>query len=113
MLKNKLITPEGTRDLLFEDCTARRQVEAHIKELLLNRGFSEIITPGIEFYDVFASEDHGIAQEKMYKLSDRKGRLLALKPDLTMALGMVLRVKRFFLSKSMTTGTAQVAHRAE
>ena len=35
MLKNKLITPEGTRDLLFEDCTARRQVEAHIKELLL------------------------------------------------------------------------------
>ena len=52
MLKNKLITPEGTRDLLFEDCTARRQVEAHIKELLLNRGFSEIITPGIEFYDV-------------------------------------------------------------
>ena len=38
---------------------------------------------------------------------------MALKPDLTMALGMVLRVKRFFLSKSMTTGTAQVAHRAE
>lgn len=89
MLKNKLITPEGTRDLLFEDCTARRQVEAHIKELLLNRGFSEIITPGIEFYDVFASEDHGIAQEKMYKLSDRKGRLLALKPDLTMPVARV------------------------
>ena len=38
---------------------------------------------------------------------------MALKPDLTMALGMVLMVKRFFLSKSMTTGTAQVAHRAE
>ena len=89
MLKNKLITPEGTRDLLFEDCMARRQVEARIKELLLNRGFSEIITPGIEFYDVFSSEEHGIAQEKMYKLTDQKGRLLALKPDLTMPVARV------------------------
>ncbi len=89
MLKNKWNTPEGTRDLLFEDCMARRQVESRIKELLLNRGFSEIITPGIEFYDVFASEAHGIAQEKMYKLSDRKGRLLAVKPDLTMPVARV------------------------
>ena len=89
MLKNKLITPEGTRDLLFEDCMARRQVEARIKELLLNRGFSEVITPGIEFYDVFSSEEHGIAQEKMYKLTDQKGRLLALKPDLTMPVARV------------------------
>ena len=38
---------------------------------------------------------------------------MALKPDLTIAMGIVFRVKRFFLSKSMTTGTAQVAHRAE
>lgn len=86
MLKNKLITPEGTRDLLFEDCMARRQVETRIKELFQNRGFSEVITPGIEFYDVFSSEHHGMAPEKMYKLTDHKGRILAVKPDLTMPI---------------------------
>ena len=27
MRKNRRITPEGTRDLLFEECLARREVE--------------------------------------------------------------------------------------
>lgn len=48
MHKNKFITPEGTRDILFEDCAARRKVEAKIKDLFSSRGFSEVITPGIE-----------------------------------------------------------------
>ena len=86
MLKNKLIAPEGTRDILFEDCAARRKVESRIKSLFVSRGFSEVITPGIEFYDVFNSEAHGLPQETMYKLVDSKGRLLALKPDLTMPI---------------------------
>ena len=63
MHKNKFITPEGTRDILFEDCAARRKVEAKIKDLFSSRGFSEVITPGIEFYDVFNSESHGGSQE--------------------------------------------------
>lgn len=86
MQKNKLIAPEGTRDILFEDCAARRQVEEKIKALFESRGFTEVITPGIEFYDVFSSDAHGLPQETMYKLVDGKGRLLALKPDLTMPI---------------------------
>ena len=86
MIKNRLITPEGTRDLLFEDCIARRKVESAIKEVLIPRGFAEVITPALEFYDVFCGEHDGIPQEEMYKLTDQKGRLLAVKPDLTMPI---------------------------
>ena len=86
MNQNRLITPEGTRDLLFEDCLARHQVESKIKDVLIPRGFAEVITPALEFYDVFSPENHGIPQENMYKLVDMKGRLMAVKPDLTMPI---------------------------
>ena len=89
MNQNRLITPEGTRDLLFEECTARHRVEDRIKEVLLPRGFSEVITPALEFYDVFSLPRHGLPQENMYKLVDRKGRLMAVKPDLTMPIARV------------------------
>lgn len=86
MNQNRLITPEGTRDLLFEDCISRHLVESKIKDVLVPRGFSEVITPALEFYDVFSPENHGIPQENMYKLVDMKGRLMAVKPDLTMPI---------------------------
>lgn len=121
MLKNKLIAPEGTRDILFEDCTARRKVESKIKSLFESRGFSEVITPGIEFYDVFSSEAHGIPQETMYKLVDSKGRLLALKPDLTMPIARLaatrlrdqVRPLRLFYSQNIYTITPALTGRSD
>ncbi|MGI5893466.1 MAG: ATP phosphoribosyltransferase regulatory subunit [Candidatus Merdivicinus sp.] len=121
MLKNKLIAPEGTRDILFEDCTARRKVEAKIKDLFVSRGFSEVITPGIEFYDVFSSDAHGIPQETMYKLVDSKGRLLALKPDLTMPIARLaatrlrdqVRPLRLYYSQNIYTITPALTGRSD
>ena len=51
MKRYDLITPEGTRDLLFADCLARRAVERKLEKLFLGFGYSEVVTPGIEFYD--------------------------------------------------------------
>ncbi len=86
MLKNRLITPEGTKDILFEDCVARRKAEENIKNVFISRGYSEVVTPGLEFYDVFNSGECAIPQERMYKLTDLKGRLLTVRPDLTMPI---------------------------
>ncbi|MDR2559632.1 MAG: ATP phosphoribosyltransferase regulatory subunit, partial [Oscillospiraceae bacterium] len=79
MKKNNFITPEGTRDLLFEECKARREIETELMELFKNEGYSEVITPFLEFYDVFT----GFPQESMYKLTDSKGRLMVIRPDST------------------------------
>ncbi len=84
-----LITPEGTRDALFAECTLRREVESRLRHLFVARGYSEIITPTLEFYDVFNREARPFPQEKMYKLTDNKGRLLVLRPDNTIPIARV------------------------
>ncbi len=86
MKKYNKITPEGTNDLLFEDCLARRYVEQTLTKVFLSHGFNEVVTPGLEFYDVFHPEASGIGQEVMYKMTDRRGRLIVMRPDSTMPI---------------------------
>lgn len=86
MKKYNKITPEGTNDLLFEECLARRYVEKTLRKVFLSHGFNEVVTPGLEFYDVFQSESSGIGQEVMYKMTDRRGRLVVMRPDSTMPI---------------------------
>ncbi|MGN1114078.1 MAG: ATP phosphoribosyltransferase regulatory subunit [Oscillospiraceae bacterium] len=86
MNRYDLITPEGTRDLLFEECLARREVETRLEKLFLGFGYSEVVTPGIEFYDLFMGSSRNFRQENLYKLVDSKGRLMALRPDSTIPI---------------------------
>ncbi len=86
MKRYKKITPEGTRDLLFEECQARRIVEQKLSEGFASHGFHEVVTPGLEFYDVFDPEYSGIGQEVMYKLTDQRGRLVVMRPDATLPI---------------------------
>ncbi len=86
MRKYHKITPEGTKDLLFEECLTHRYVERTLAEVFSARGFHEVITPGLEFYDVFDTNFSGIGQETMYKLSDKQGRLICMRPDSTMPI---------------------------
>ena len=83
MKKYSLITPEGTRDLLFEECTARREIESKLMELFKAHGFSEVITPFVEFYDTFKD---CFSQEEMYKSADSKGRIIVNRPDSTLPI---------------------------
>ncbi len=85
-MKNKLITPEGTRDYLFEEAAARNLVARKAAGVFASRGFVEVQTPGIEFLDVFTGSGAGIPVEYMYKLVDTKGRLMAIRPDSTMPI---------------------------
>ena len=66
-------TPEGTRDRLFAATRMFRQNEKRIRDLFEARGYDEIITPSLEYYDVFTQAGSSIGQEKMYKLTDRNG----------------------------------------
>jgi len=86
MKKYNLITPEGTRDSLFEECTARREIENKLMELFHGYGYSEVITPFIEFCDVFDLPERAYPTDSMYKLSDSKGRLMAIRPDSTLPI---------------------------
>ena len=86
MKRFDLITPEGTRDLLFEDCAAVRAEETRLQNSFKAKGYSEVITPGLEFYDVFNMKSRYFPQESMYKLVDNKLRLMVVRPDSTMPI---------------------------
>ena len=93
---SKLI-PQGTRDLLFEECDDRRKVEATLSELFKERSYRKVMTPTVEFYDVFSDNDLGIEAEEMYKLSDSLGRTTVLRPDNTAPIARLVatRLSRF------------------
>ena len=96
-----LITPEGTKDLLFGECVVRRNIENTLLDLFKSRGYSEMITPGLEFFDVFNMKSRYFPQETLYKMTDSKGSLLVMRPDSTMPIARVV-------SKSLTEDDLQL-----
>ena len=87
------VTPEGTRDLLFEECSARKIVESRLSALFRSRGYNRIVTPSIEFFDVFDRDSAGILPESMYKLTDSPGRLMVMRPDNTLPIARVVATR--------------------
>lgn len=88
-----LITPEGTKDYLFDESIIIRNVENTLVELFKSCGYSEIITPGLEFYDVFNLNSRYFPQENLYKLTDSKGRLIVVRPDITIPIARVVATR--------------------
>ncbi len=86
MKRYDLLTPEGTRDLLFEECAAKRSITEKLTRLFKSYCYSEVMTPGLEFFDVFNGKVRYFPQETMYKLVDGKNRLMVLRPDNTMPI---------------------------
>ncbi len=77
-----MLTPEGTKDVLFEECQLKRNIEKQLKDVFTLRSYNEVKTPGIEFYDVFDI----IPQHEMYKSTDNNNRLLVFRPDSTLPI---------------------------
>jgi len=90
---NDLITPEGTKDLLFNECITRQNIENKIHKIFKSGGYSELITPCIEFYDVFTHNSSHFSQEKLFKLMDCKGRILVLRPDNTVPIARIVATR--------------------
>lgn len=83
------LTPEGTRDFLFEESDALRTVERTLSDMFKLRGYKKVITPTIEFFDVFNRESAGTLPENLYSMTDAYGRLLVLRPDSTLPIARI------------------------
>jgi ATP phosphoribosyltransferase regulatory subunit len=92
-MRNDKITPEGTRDLLFRECEAQNAVIGLLRGVFEKRGYREVRTPGLEFYDVFSSKAAYYRPESMYKLSDNRGRLMTVRPDSTIPIARLAATK--------------------
>lgn len=79
------------QDILFERCRYKRNMENKIRQLFQKSGYMEIETPTVEFYDVFSG--NLIPQEDMFKFTDPQGRILVLRPDMTIPVARVAATK--------------------
>lgn len=86
MKYNNKVTPEGTKDYLFEECSRRSTVTAILKDIFKSRNYHRVMTPTTEYYDVFTSSESYLPQEQMYKLIDKNGKLMVLCPDGTVPI---------------------------
>ena len=76
-------TPSGTRDLIYEEAFAEKELENKLYRLYLTLGYKPIETPVLEYYDVFNHEQRYIPDQTIYKFTDNEGKLVALRPDNT------------------------------
>jgi ATP phosphoribosyltransferase regulatory subunit len=89
----KRYIPEGTRDLIFDECSRKNNIVNALRDFYLRCGFLETATPTLEFYDVFDLDNLAINQQKMYKLFDNTGRILVLRPDMTTPIARLAATK--------------------
>jgi histidyl-tRNA synthetase len=79
----------GMNDLLPDQIGWWQRVEETAREILGNFGYREIRTPVIEKLDLFArsiGESTDIVEKEMYAFADRKGEMLALRPEATASI---------------------------
>ena len=86
-------TPNGTSDIIFDKTLYIKKATEMFNKVYEDLYYSEIITPTIEYYDVFNFASQPISQEMMYKFTDWTGRLLVLRPDNTTPIARVVSTK--------------------
>ena len=84
MTKDKLLhTPEGVRDIYGRECHLKRDITDRLLHQMELYGFDMIETPTLEFFDIFSAERGTAPSKNMYKLIDREGNTLVMRPDIT------------------------------
>ncbi len=75
---------KGTLDLLPKESCKTQYIEAAVREIAENYGFSEMRTPVFEHTELFqrsVGETTDVVQKEMYTFEDKGGRSITLRPE--------------------------------
>jgi ATP phosphoribosyltransferase regulatory subunit len=81
--------PVGVKDYLPNEVRWKKEVEHRISSCMERWGYQEIITPALEYYDTIGGSSN-ILQNRLYKLINRDGKTLVLRPDMTTPIARVV-----------------------
>lgn len=87
--KNKRNVPYGMRDIIFSETQSVSDMGLALCNLYEKSGYGKVMTPSVEYFDLFDFENRVIPEEYMYKMTDRSGKLIVLRPDNTMPIARV------------------------
>lgn len=85
--------PEGMNDIVDKKCSLKKNKEEKIRKLFSSFGFMEIDTPCLEYFDMYYGENEYVNQQDIFKLVDKTGNLLVLRPDMTVPACRVAATK--------------------
>ena len=80
-MKNKIFIPQGVEDTHYNQFEIKENVITSFKEICKAHGYRQVLTPTLEYYDLFT--DGTIHKDHMVKLIDGDGKILVLRPDVT------------------------------
>ena len=75
--------PRGTRDFLPEETEKRGRAKKAMQDVLERWGYQEVATPTFEHLELFTIKSGASVVEEIYSFTDKGGRDLALRPELT------------------------------
>ena len=81
--------PAGMRDWLPDEAYLRRDITNELLNQMARWGYSEIATPVLEYYQVLTKVEEGNGPDHLYKLIDRDGSILALRPEMTTPIARI------------------------
>lgn len=86
---NRKNIPDGMRDMVYGEIKTVKDISEKLLSFYQSRGYAEVVTPTVEYFDVFDVKNRIIAQESMFKLTDKSGRLVVLRPDNTTPMARI------------------------
>ena len=113
--------PDGVQDYMPRECAIKRRLEENLRQELRKNGFMEVETPAFEYFDVFSKGIGAYMQENMIKFFDLKGRILALRPDITVPIARMVGtqdmtgapLRLFYIQDAYSAGGYTIAQRGE
>lgn len=93
MVNKRKFIPEGVEDVNAVEYEKKEWVQTKAKEIFRSFGYHQILTPTFEYYDLFSEIESAINLDEMYKLIDRNGKILVLRPDATIPVARMAATK--------------------
>lgn len=82
---NKVQLPFGMQDYLPDECYNKQLAEEAMSGVFSSYGYKRVSTPTLEYYDMYTA-DGALSGNKLFKLTDTDGNLLALRADPTIQI---------------------------
>lgn len=85
--------PCGVRDLFLEDAAKLSKLMMTWRQLFERWAYTEIIPPTYEHYDVLMAGSDADFERRIFRVLDREGNILALRPDITTQVARIVGTK--------------------